>query len=107
MVILLLSLSYMFGNISPIGSPGIFIYGGFIFLFVYALTELMDRNPNAWIWEIAKAVYGIAIIYNTGDWFGISKHFFAANYLLIAYFLLSAMMTLYLLHGSRKFAAGR
>jgi alkylglycerol monooxygenase len=107
MVLLLLVLSYMFGNIAPIGSPGIFIYGGFIFVFVYALTELMDRNPHAWIWESIKAIFGIAIIYNNGDWFGISKYFFAANYLFVAYFIFSAFMSFYLLYGTRRLSAGR
>src|SRR6187200_2900527 len=46
-VILLLLVSYLFGNIGKIGSPNIFIYGGFVFLYVYAYTDLMDKNPQA------------------------------------------------------------
>ena len=34
--VLLLLISYLFGNIAYIGKPDIFIYGGFIFLMVYA-----------------------------------------------------------------------
>ncbi len=63
---------FMFGNIASIGSPGIFIYGAFIFLTVYAYTELMDKNPKAWIWESLKSISGIAIILSSGDWFGLN-----------------------------------
>ena len=89
MLILLLLLSYFFGHIAPIGSPGIFIYGGFIFLFVYAFTELMDHNPNAWKWEIMKSLYGMGIIYSLGDWFGMNKYSVASNYVFLIYFVIS------------------
>jgi hypothetical protein len=48
LVILLLMVSYLFANIAYIGNPTIFLYGAFVFLFVYAFTELMDgRMPWA------------------------------------------------------------
>ena len=97
MVILLLLLSYFFGHIAPIGSPGIFIYGGFIFLYVYAFTELMDRNPNAWAWEIAKSLYGLGIIFYLGDWFGINQYYAYFNFIFIGYFMLSTGASFYFL----------
>jgi len=89
MVVLLLMVSYLFGNIKPIGSPQVFVYGGFIFLFVYALTESMDKNPGAYIWEIVKAIGGWGIIFYFGDWFGAERFsplikYFIAGYLLIS-----------------------
>ena len=48
-------LVYFFAFIGKIGSPGIFYYGGFIFLAVFAFTELMDRNRYAHFFEIAKS----------------------------------------------------
>lgn len=95
--ILLLILSYFFAHIAQIGSPGMFIYGGFIFLFVYAFTELMDHHPYAWIWEMAKTLYGAGILYYLGDWFGISKYATAANTVFIVYFILSGLATFYFL----------
>ena len=97
MVILLLLLSYFFGHIAPIGSPGIFIYGGFIFLYVYAFTELMDRNPNAWGWEIAKNLYGLSIIFYLGDWFGINQYYAYFNFIFIGYFVFSTGASFYFL----------
>jgi alkylglycerol monooxygenase len=64
---------YFFGHLSPIGTPGIFVYGGFLFLSVYAFTELMDTQPQAWYWELAKNAIGLAIIAQAnGQWFGMN-----------------------------------
>ncbi len=95
MITVLLMVSYLFGNIAGIGSPAIFVYGAFIFLFVYALTELMDRNRYAWVWEILKTSLGAGILIFYGDWFGLSKYFSAANIVMILYFLVSISGTLY------------
>lgn len=91
----LLLISYCFGNIATIGSPDIFIYGAFIFLHVYAFTELMDRNKYAWFWETAKAVFGFSILYNKGDWFGMSSLFNGASIVMATYFILSLAVCLY------------
>ena len=62
LIMLLLFVSYLFGNIATIGSPNMFMYGGFIFLFVYAFTELMDGNKYAIVWEILKAVLAFILL---------------------------------------------
>ena len=93
MILLLLFVSYLFGNIALVGSPGIFIYGAFIFLYVYAFTELMDRNEYAFIWEFIKCCAGIGIILYFGDWFKAATFSHAIKYILIAYFVLSSIVT--------------
>ena len=48
-VFVLLSISYLFGNIAAINKMDgsfIYLYGAFVFFSVYAFTELMDRNPT-------------------------------------------------------------
>ncbi|QEC66092.1 sterol desaturase family protein [Panacibacter ginsenosidivorans] len=92
LVMLLLLVSYLFGNISKIGSPNMFIYGGFLFLMVYAFTELMDRNPYAFVWELLKNVMGIVIILYLGDWFGASSYFSWIKSMLIIWFILSTII---------------
>ena len=72
LVILLLFTSYLFANIASIGSPGIFVYGLFIFLSVYAFTELMDRNQVCHLVGISEKYIGFSIIYKTGGWFSAS-----------------------------------
>ncbi len=66
-------LIYFFANIAAIGIPGIFLYGAFVFLSIYAYTELMDRNRYAALFEVGKSIFGFAIIYLYGDWFGASR----------------------------------
>ncbi|MBL7708938.1 MAG: sterol desaturase family protein, partial [Chitinophagaceae bacterium] len=88
--------SYMFGNIALIkelGSYNIFWYGGFIFLSVYALTDLMDRNASAMIVEIVRSGLGLYFIYTQDDWFGASTYLAALKYILGAYFILSILVT--------------
>ena len=64
-------LIYFFAFIGKIGSPGIFLYGAFIFASIYAYTELMDRNRYAQVFEIAKSALGFYLIWQSGgDWFG-------------------------------------
>ena len=86
---------YLFANITQIGSPNMFYYGGFIFLTVFSYTELMDRNPNALFWEVAKNALGLGLIYYLGDWFGISATLPWATNAIMAYFAVSTATTAY------------
>jgi alkylglycerol monooxygenase len=92
-VVLLLIIGYLFANIAGIGTPDMFVYGAFVFLMVYAYTELMDRRPSALMWEFVKSFSGIGIIYYLGDWFGAQEYFPWINYILITYFVLSFFIT--------------
>ena len=93
MTALLLFISWLFANIAKIGSPDMFYYGGFVFLSVYAYTELMDRSPYAIAWEAMKNILGIVVIYQQGDWFGISQLNPFLNNIIIAYFILATLAT--------------
>ncbi len=90
---LLVLLSYFFAHIAGIGSPGIFIYGGFLFLQVYAFTDLADRNRSAIIWELIKNMVGAAIIYRQGDWFGASRYISHINSIMLIWFSISTLIT--------------
>jgi len=95
LIALLLLLSYLFGNLADIGAPGIFYYGGFVFLTVYAYTELMDRNPNAWAWEVFKAVYAMYFVVTTGDWFGMNAFMPGSVYIFVGYLVVSALFSVW------------
>ena len=92
LTILLLLISWLFGNLAAIGSPAMFIYGAFVFVFVYAFTELMNRNKYAMVWELLKNILGISIIYYYGDWFGAGKSLPWINVVLVAYFIISSVV---------------
>ena len=95
LTITLLFISYLFGNIAAIGSPNMFIYGAFVFLQVYAFTELMDRSKYAWIWETLKTIFGLSLLIQNNDWFGLSQYTSLAVPVLTGYFVLSLMVCLY------------
>lgn len=95
LAITLLFISYLFGNIVSIGSPNIFVYGAFVFLQVYAFTELMDRSKYAWIWETLKTIFGLSLLIQNNDWFGLSQYTSLAVPVLSGYFVLSLMVCLY------------
>ncbi len=96
LMMILFFISYFFGNIALINSLDgsyIFWYGGFVFLSVYALTELMDRNRYAIIWEGIRSGLGLAFLSQQHDWFGASNFISSVSYILGAYFILSLVIT--------------
>ncbi|MBL7852861.1 MAG: sterol desaturase family protein [Cyclobacteriaceae bacterium] len=93
MTMLLFFISFLFATIASIGSPGIFVYGLFVFLSVYAYTELMDGNANAWVWESVKNMLGVGIIATWGDWFGASQYLTISTAMVAAYFFISTVGT--------------
>jgi alkylglycerol monooxygenase len=95
LVMILFFTSYLFGNIALINDlekSYIFWYGGFIFLSVYALTDLMDRNSSAIAWEILRSGLGLSFLYQQNDWFGAASYIASAKYWLAAYFVISLMI---------------
>lgn len=95
LIALLFLLSYLFGNLATIGAPGIFYYGGFVFLTVFAYTELMDRNPNAWAWELLKVSYALYFVVNSGDWFELNKFLPGSVYIFVGYLVISAFFSVW------------
>ena len=93
LIILLLTTSYLFANIASIGTPGIFVYGLFIFLSVYSFTELMDRKRFALLWETIKNILGFYIIYKIGGWFSATPSVARMNIPILSWLFLSTLIT--------------
>jgi alkylglycerol monooxygenase len=96
LIMLLFFISYLFGMIAYINSLNtgyIYWYGGFIFITVYALTELMDRNRYAILWEALRCGLGLFFIYDQQDWFGASYYLSITQYLLTGYFIISLLVS--------------
>jgi hypothetical protein len=91
--VLLLLISWLFGNLAAIGSPAMFVYGAFVFVYVYAFTELMSKNKYAMMWEFLKCSFGIGIIYYYDGWFGADKYLPWINAVLFAYFIAAFFVT--------------
>lgn len=96
LLLILVSIAYLFGNIAYINSLDgsyIYWYGAFVFITVYALTDLMDRNRYAIVWEILRSGLGLYFLYSQDDWFGASQWLSSIKYILGAYFILSIIVT--------------
>jgi len=102
---LLLFISYLFGNIAFINSLNpyyIYWYGGFVFVTVYALTDLMDGSRYSFFWELIRCGLGLWLLYNQQDWFGSSQWWSLVVYLLSAYFVFSAIVTAFIAFNRSK-----
>lgn len=104
LVVLLLLTSYLFGNIAAINELNpwhIYLYGLFLFVFVYAFTELMDRNPKAWIPESFKVLLGAYFLIAQGDWFLASSLWTFIPGILATYLGISLAVTMYFVRRHR------
>ena len=91
LMFLLFFICVFFSNLALIGSPGIFYYGAFIFAFIYALTELMDRNPRAYIWEALKCSFALFCL-SQSEWV-LNKYILSTEWkLLVLVYLLSSLI---------------
>ena len=95
LLFLMFFVGHLFGNIATIGSPGMFQYGLFIFIYIYAMTELMDKNPIAYAWEGLKCLSGLYFLSVAGNWFGADKYIPFANYLVQGYLIISFIASIY------------
>lgn len=95
MFMTLILVSYLFGNIAKIGVPDMFWYGGFIFISIYAYTELLDKSKLAFVWEFVKNILGMYLIWKNNGWFGAEEYFPLTGTLLSFYFGLSTVVTTY------------
>ncbi|HLX92331.1 MAG TPA: sterol desaturase family protein [Puia sp.] len=96
LTVLLLLISYLFGHIALIGSPGVFYYGAFVFLAVYSMTDMMDRNPYAIIPEIIKSLFGWFLIIENGDWFGLSSYSIPLENTMMSYLSISPIVVAFM-----------
>ena len=109
LICMLLIVSYLFGNVAMIKNLGIanlFIYGGFIFVQVYALTEFMDRAKYAWVLEGVKNSICIAAIVTNGQWFGSNSISPMIAPALIGYFVLSSVAVYYFSNTAQENSEG-
>lgn len=94
--VVLLLISYFFGHIAYINSLNgtyIYQYGLFIFVMVYALTDLMDRNRSALVAEFIKFSLGFYVLYSQGDWYGASLYTPGVTAVVGTYLIVSLAVT--------------
>ena len=79
-----------------------FVFASFLFISIYSLTSLMDKNSLAWIYELFRSVIGILCIFIFGEWFYSSTYFSVISNSLIIYFIFSSLISIYFLRTERN-----
>ena len=102
LMFLLFFISIFFANLALIGSPGIFYFGFFIFTFIYALTELMDRNPRAYLWELLKFSFVAYCIFQSDLILGKLVISTTWKIIVLAYHLFSLVATIFFCRAHSK-----
>jgi sterol desaturase/sphingolipid hydroxylase (fatty acid hydroxylase superfamily) len=88
-------LMYFFKSIGTIQISEMAQYGLYLFLSVYAYTELMGKNPLTLWQEFAKNTLGVFMFVNHGDWYGLASFSTILNYGVLAYFFIATIITAY------------
>lgn len=83
---------YYFGKFDLIG---LLIYGLFVALNIYAYTELMDKNPDFLLFEIAKNLFGMAVILFTNFWLPIFEILPILKIIFLTYMIVSSVVSIY------------
>jgi alkylglycerol monooxygenase len=92
MYITLALVMYFFSHIGKISPTEILLYGAYVFVTVYAYTELMDKNPQAWLYELGKSAFGLFLISRMGDWFKSNQYIGEwMTYAIGIYFIISVL----------------
>lgn len=60
----------LFARIGEFSANEMLVYGIYIFITIYSLTDLMDQNRYNWIFELVRSIVLVAIGFWMGDWFG-------------------------------------
>ena len=60
----------LFARLGSLPANEILVYGIYIFITIYSLTDLMDQNRYNWVFELVRSIVLVAIGFWLGDWFG-------------------------------------
>ena len=71
------------------------LFAIFLFMCIYSLTSLMDKENNSWIFELIKASFGISLITFSSNWTFMNNYIINADYIIMTYFILSLFIVLY------------
>ena len=86
---------YFINNLYRLSFSDAIIYAIFLYVSIYGLTSLMDKEPHAWLFEIIKSSIGFLLILVYGDWFFLSTYSNNAIIFIQIYFLISTLIVLY------------
>ncbi len=86
---------FMFYSFTSLNFNELLMYGAIVFFGVYGYSSLMDRAPYAvWV-EVLRSIVGLAVIYLTNDWFGLTNFWPLETYPVVLYFVITMVAGIY------------
>jgi alkylglycerol monooxygenase len=80
----------------------VMLYAVFMMVSIFAYTSLMDKSKIAIPAEVLRLTMGFGLFYWTGGWFGLQELIPGAGYAVLAFLLLSFLMTVWLIQKESK-----
>lgn len=93
LIITFILLMFLITQMAVISKPELFVYASFIFFSVYSYTSLMDKSRYAWLFEMLRLFFALAIINFYGDWFTLDNYIPQGTIVLSIYFVFSAVVS--------------
>lgn len=95
LLIILAFVSFMFANVASFGLTNLVLYGFFIFLSIYSLTDLMDGNSTVLFWEGSRLLFAFGLLFYAQNWLSLFLNSSFYLVILLLYFITSFIMTFY------------
>ncbi|MEM6271627.1 MAG: sterol desaturase family protein [Bacteroidota bacterium] len=76
---------FLFNHLGQMTYPEILWYAGFLFVWIFSYTTLMDRSRFAWIPSLLASGFGAVLFWKMEGWFGIGEVFGWGNALVLGY----------------------
>ena len=95
LVVTTLLMYFMFYNYGNLTSTELLMYGAIVFIGVFGYTTIMDNKMYGLIFELIFCGYGIYLILNSGDWFGINTYITYGSYMMLFYFAITVLGATY------------
>lgn len=89
---------HLFKSIASYDFSYVLLYTCFLFCSIFAYGSLMDRSVLALIFELLKLAIASFLLWNLNSWFGLETMIAGATNLLIVYFVVSLLITVYFLY---------
>lgn len=86
---------FMFYNFGNISFENLLFYGLIIFLGIFGYTMLMDKQKYAIAFAMFYCCLGLYTIIFTGDWFGANTYWSYGSYVVLGYFILTLIGSIY------------
>ena len=95
LVVTTLLMYFMFYNYGNLTSTELLMYGAIVFIGVFGYTTIMDNKMYGLIFELIFCGYGIYLILNSGDWYGINTYITYGSYMILFYFAITVLGATY------------